>query len=333
MCNAQDIEAKAAEWLVRRDAGELQDTRDFIVWLAADPRHRAAYLRLAAAWERTGHMKRLRPEGTAVDLDLLSPRPKYGFRFWTSFAVAAGVASLALAGVWWFKVDRDVQTYRTDVGGLSRVVLGDGSTVTLNTDTEVRVRLLPKRREIALVRGEAQFAVAHDANRPFEVSAAGRIVRAVGTAFDVRLNSDEAVQVIVTEGRVALEDQPRSGNASGDAASAATISAGESALAKPGNVMVRRLSTTEASRRLAWEEGELSFQGETLAEAVAEFNRYNHRKLRVEDPAIATLEIGGNFNALDVESFVQALAHSFHVTAKTSDDGTIRLSRPGDSRN
>jgi len=178
-------------------------------------------------------------------------------------------------------------------------------------------------------RGEAQFAVAHDASRPFEVSAARRIVRAVGTAFDVRLDPDLAMQVLVTEGRVAVEDA--SGITSVDAPPVATVSAGENAVAHEGRVSVHRVSSAEQSRRLAWQVGELLFQGETLREAVAEFNRYNRRKLKVGDPAIAGREIGGIFQATDVDSFVAALQRSFDVTATTSDDGTVVLKRSGGS--
>jgi transmembrane sensor len=325
MSYAQDIEGRAAAWLVRQDAADDSDNLEFTAWLAADPRHRAAYLRLAAAWERSAQLKRLRPEGNVVDPDLLSskPRQKTGRWLWTPLTLAAGLAVLALTGLWWLTSDRTAQTYRTDVGGLSRVVLADGSTVTLNTDTELRVRMLPERRSITLLRGEAQFAVAHEANRPFEVSAAGRIVRAVGTSFDVRLDPDHAVRVLVTEGRVAVQEA--SGSASIETPPVATVTAGESAVAHERQVTVRRVSSSEQSRRLAWQVGELSFQGETLKEAVAEFNRYNHRKLKVEDPSVAELEVGGNFQALDVESFVAALERSFNVAARTSEDGTILL--------
>ena len=94
-----------------------------------------------------------------------------------------------------------------------------------------------------------------------------------------------------------------------------------------GKLTVRRVSATETSRHLAWQVGELSFQGETLSEAVAEFNRYNRRKLRVEDPSIGSLQIGGNFQALDVDSFVAALGRSFGITAQSADDGTLVLER------
>lgn len=325
MSDAEHIEARAAGWLMRRDAGEAGESPDFTAWLAADPRHRAAYLRLAAAWESTRQLKRLRPEGGPIDPDLLAPK-RSGVGHWKPLALAAGVVLVVLSATWWTLRAHDAQVYRTDVGGLSRVLLADGSTVVLNTDTELKVRLLPEKREIALIRGEAQFTVAHDAKRPFEVAAGGRIVRAVGTAFDVRLDAGQDLEVMVTEGRVTLEasglDLAVPGRA---AAPVATVAAGESAVAKAGVVTVRRVAQHDASRRLAWESGELSFEGETLKEAVAEFNRYNRKKLRLDDASIENLNIGGNFRALDVESFVAALDRSFGITSKVADDGTLML--------
>jgi transmembrane sensor len=333
MNSAMDIEAQAAAWLARRDARSSEEPdADFTLWLAADPRHRAAYLRLAAAWERTARLKVLRPEGNTIDPDHLARRAP-GRSYWPRgglWAFAATLAALALGVIWWQQQFGE-ESYRTEVGGLSRVVLKDGSTVTLNTDTELRVRFSKSRREIALLRGEAQFNVTHDLFRPFEVLAGGRLVRAVGTAFDVRYQPNQALQVLVTEGRVAFLDASQM-TASADAdPQTATISAGESAVAGGGKISVRRVNATEASRQLAWQVGQLSFQGETLAEAVSEFNRYNRRKLVIDDPAIANLQIGGSFQALEVDSFVAALARSFGITAYPRRDNTLVLGRGGGS--
>jgi transmembrane sensor len=335
MSHADDVENQAATWLSRRDAlGEATQIPEFTRWLAADPRHRAAYLRLAAAWERTSQLKRLAPEGRIIDADLLKPRRMWslGFRR-PRLALAAGavaVAVAAIAALWWASTYGAGEIYRTDIGGLSRIVLKDGSTVTLNTDTELRVHFSQARREVQLLRGEAQFNVAHDTARPFEVLAEGRLVRAVGTAFDVRLDHGESLEVMVTEGRVAFLEASGANapqTESGAAVPPETISAGETAVATGGKVTVRHLSATETARQLAWQIGELSFQGETLSQAVAEFNRYNRRKLRVDDPSIGKLQIGGNFRPLDVDSFVAALGRSFEIRTSTANDGTLILER------
>jgi transmembrane sensor len=326
---AADIEAQAATWLARRDAVcDEAESAEFTAWLAADPRHRAAYLRLAAAWQRSARLKRLRPEGDAIDVDLLKPGQDRAWRSrWRPLlAITAGVAGVAAVAIWWVASGVE-QAYRTDIGGLSRVLLKDGSTLTLNTDTEVRVHFSKARRQVQLLKGEAQFLVAHDTTRPFEVLAGGHLVRAVGTAFDVKLDHGQSMEVLVTEGRVTfLEAAGAAEPASATAVQPETVSAGESAIATREKVTVRRVTATEVSRHLAWQLGELSFQGETLSEAVAEFNRYNRKKLRVDDPGISGLQIGGSFQALDVDSFVAALNHSFGITAAIAGDGTVVLS-------
>jgi transmembrane sensor len=328
MTQASDIEQQAAEWLMRRDAAGEGTSKEFAVWLTCDPRHRAAYLRLAAAWERSARLKMLAPEDGSIDPDLLARKRRH-WGSGRSLALAAGISALAIATATWIGVTSGAQTYRTEVGGLSRVVLRDGSTVMLNTDTIIRVQMSKGRREVRLLRGEAQFAVVHDIARPFEVLAGDRLVRAVGTAFDVRLDHGDVVEVTVTEGRVVFVD-----TAAGGTDPLATIAAGESALSgPPGKVTVRQVDAAETSRHLAWQAGALSFQGETLTEAVTEFNRYNRRKLKVDDPSIADLRIGGNFQALDVDSFVAALERSFGVVANATDDGALELRHAPPAKN
>jgi transmembrane sensor len=87
------------------------------------------------------------------------------------------------------------------------------------------------------------------------------------------------------------------------------------------------------SRKLAWTQGRLWFDRVTLAEAVAEFNRYNRRQLVIDDPAIESFHIGGTFDTQDVDNFVGAL-RSFGIRAATTPAGpdgsaeVIRLSGP-----
>ena len=326
MSNAHDIEEAAALWLARRDAGlgGRQET-EFTAWLACDSRHRSAYLRLAQAWEQSARLSRLRTVGDEIDPNLLAPKRARGLfgRRRTSLMLAASLAALTGLAAWWMLGPERAHVYRTDIGGLSRIVLKDGSAVTLNTDTELRVQFTESRRRIGLLRGEAQFQVAHDARHPFDVEVAGRIMRAVGTAFDVRLRSPDSVELVVTEGKVAIVGQAGPSAATGNETT--TVSAGESAVATAQDVAIRRLAGAEASRRLAWQQGELSFQGETLAQAVDEFNRYNRVKLKIDDPSIAQVSIGGNFQALDVESFVEALDRSFGIRSTTAADGSVLL--------
>lgn len=355
MGDAGDIEAQAAAWVARTDARGGDPDPELAAWLIADPRHRAAYVRLAHAWERTQRLARLRPADGSIDPDLLAPArafdreshqrhpavgaarnserfaPAYRRRPWRagalrSTASAAGIAAAMILTAWILLSASSTQSYRTGPGGLSRIVLADGSVVTLNADTELRVRFTATRRSLALLRGEAHFSVTHDIHRPFEVHARDRIVVAVGTAFDVRLASGHGVEVTVTEGRVALLEnggthRRRSG------LSLQTITAGQEALLTTRDVAVQHIDSTEIFRRLAWERRELSFDGQTLSEAVADFGRYTNRKIIIDDPSIASLEVGGSFRALDLESFTAALGRAFGISSSISADGTIHLYR------
>jgi transmembrane sensor len=187
--------------------------------------------------------------------------------------------------------------------------------VQLNTDSSVGVHLAEHHRQVRLIRGEAFFEVAHDVKRPFDVQAGSTTVHAVGTAFAVRLHNPRDIEVVVTDGRVMLNPT---------AATHPAVSAGERAIARPDGIAVRSIPAAEVARRLAWQEGELDFKGESLVQVISEFNRYNRTRLEIVDPELATLEVGGSFRATDLHAFVRALQSSFAVRARES-DGVIRL--------
>ncbi|HTU65249.1 MAG TPA: FecR domain-containing protein [Steroidobacteraceae bacterium] len=311
------IEREAARWLAARDAGATSpaQTAELERWLETDIRHRVAYRRLETNWNRVAKLKDLRPLDRELDADLLKPPAP---RRWHLAAAAALV--LLAGGAFWFHQRLDGwQTYETSIGVFSRIVLEDGSVVDLNTNSAVRVRLGDARREIRLMRGEGRFQVAHDKSRPFVVAAADAAVRAVGTQFTVRLRDASRVEVVVSEGKVAIA-APR-----GDAPS---LAAGEAALVAPDHVSVTQVPPQQLERRLAWTAGRLEFRGESLDEAVAEFNRYNLRQIRLASPTLGSLRVGGTFKATDPESFAAALASTFKLRVAPAGAGAIVLSPP-----
>ena len=101
--------------------------------------------------------------------------------------------------------DSPSETVATAVGQQRSVTLADESVVTLNTNSIIETRLAADVRSVYLRKGEVYFAVAHDQARPFYVHAGDALVRAVGTAFDVRVRDDARVEVIVAEGRVEVQ--------------------------------------------------------------------------------------------------------------------------------
>jgi transmembrane sensor len=316
---AADVEHDASRWLAARDAGATSPAQiaEFNRWLEADIRHRVAYLRLESSWRRIGKLKEMRPLDRAIDPDLLQERDTH--RRWP-LAIAATLLLAIGIGAFWLHQQYNWQTYETRIGVFSRIVLEDGSIVDLNTDSEVRVRLGAQRREVRLTRGEGRFQVAHDVNRPFVVAANDTAVRAVGTAFTVRLRDASQVEVVVAEGKVAIA-APR-------VATQSPLAAGESAVVQPGSVSVSAMSPQALERKLAWTAGRLEFRGESLADAVAEFNRYNSRQIRLGHPSLATLRVGGNFKATDPESFAAALASAFNLHVDPAGPDTIVLRPP-----
>jgi transmembrane sensor len=330
---AHDIEAEAAGWLIRLEKDGSATTRTgFDAWIAADPRNQAAFLRLEKTWSRADVLRKLRPLDGAVDEQVLdkfgvptpifdspaqtpSPRKRQAWMVIAALLLAAAIG----AGIWFQVVRSGWQIYKTEFGGFQRVVLADGSTAMLNTNSEIRVRLSSSRREVMLDRGEALFTVAHDMRRPFDVTAGDTMVRAVGTAFSVRLRDHEQVDVIVTEGRVAIDPPDDYSIDSKSPQSSApstlsTLAAGETVSVRAHHLRVQKIANEDMTRKLAWTQGRLSFDRATLAEAVSEFNRYNRKQLVIDDSAIAGLHIGGAFDATDLDSFVAAL-QSFGIRA------------------
>jgi transmembrane sensor len=263
------------------------------------------------------------------------------------FALTGSVAAVLIGAIAVWKVEQAVpDRFETVVGGLEAVPLADGSRVTLNTDSEVQVSLAREERVVNLNRGEAYFEVAKEPRRPFVVNAGNRRVVAVGTQFSVRRDGD-TIQVIVTEGTVRMEDRrargsmastqsPTSGqiptstssSAPGSAESATPgpagsagsgavvlLPAGSVARAEADAVLVQKKPRTEIEQQLSWRSGLLTFRDTPLADAVAEFNRYNERKIVIEDPRIASLQLGGVFRSTNIDPFIELLERGFPVRA------------------
>jgi transmembrane sensor len=233
--------------------------------------------------------------------------------------------------------------YVTPVGGLASVPISDGSKVTLNTDSEIRVAMTHTERRVDLDQGEAFFEVAHDPTRPFIVHAGNKRVIAVGTKFAVRRQGDD-VRIVVTEGKVKLEADalaasPRGsavptdpatgdpGSSSGstrNAESATLLTAGTIARARDAGVLIQQRPLPEVEDYLSWRSGFLTFRETSLGDAVAEFNRYNERQIVIDDPQIAAIRLSGKFRSTQFEAFVRLIEDGLPIRARYT-DGRIVL--------
>jgi transmembrane sensor len=222
------------------------------------------------------------------------------------------------------------QLTSTAIGDYRRLPLSDGSTLELNTATEVRYRLTERVRLLDLREGEARFRVAHDPTRPFVVLAANTVVRAVGTEFTVRIRDNGKVDVVVAEGVVAVSHRVR------DSAFRELLYGPEVSLAGGTPVPEKRMVTDDRGRFAAvemtrakieahdaWRNNMLIFDETPLREIVAEFNRYNRRKLEIADPAMGNVPIGGRYRPRDVEGFLENLGQLLKIRVESQRDGRL----------
>lgn len=354
MRDSRWIEQHAAEWLARRECNEWtpRDGEELEAWLSSSTRHRVAFLRLEAAWREAD---RLRALSNAANKGGVPAR--YA---WTSHGVAGSgeprassqaewrntrqlrarvqqargwrkalVASLAVVAIalmaWsgWNRSGRQEATFASRTGELKTIALTDGSSATLSSASQIDVVMTRDARSVTLLRGEAYFEVAHDAARPFAVSANDHHVVAVGTRFSVR-RDPKSLRVVVTEGKVRL-DSPA--DAHGQAGPSTLLPAGSMASAGPNGVLVRSLSLEEAERHLEWRSGFLAFEDTALVDAVAEFNRFSLRKIELGDSGVALLRIGGNFRWDNSDGFVSLLELGFPVRVERLPDRIVLYSR------
>ena len=340
------VKREAVAWFTRRQGGLTDaELRELNAWLDAEHAHAEAYQAVMRSWARM-ELPREAPELLAMRAKALKVGPERR----VVWRMAAGIAAAAVlgGGVYAWRTDligyREYpnQTFRTEVGQRSTVTLPDGSVVTLNTDTTLRTRADGDRRLLYLDKGQAFFQVAHDKRHPFVVSAAGRTVTAVGTAFDVRVDHGRFAVTLV-EGKVRVETpSPVPAPAAAkrpDAQAPAPITAPppvQDVELVAGNQFTAlddsrwSVSRADTARETTWLTGWLKFQNEPLGQVVEEFNRYSDRRIVIEDPKLADRKITGRFKAGDVDAFVKALAE-YDIARLESDRDTVRLTEPSTS--
>lgn len=299
MSAAKTVEADAARWLERSvcEGWSPAQQKDLDDWLAASLAHRIAFVRLKAAWGETGRLAALRQAGPADAARSWLRDHLPSSRLMLRVAAFALVAAFGTVAYFKLNAPKLPLVYATAVGGHETIRLSDGSTVELNTDTSLRVSVSTDRRIVWLDKGEAYFQINHDPVRPFIVMAGKRRITDLGTKFIVRREPDR-LQVAVMEGRVWLD-------AVAGKAQSALVSADQSAVATERSISITRKSEAKLADRLGWRRGVLVFDDTTLAEAVAEFNRYNRQKMMVADADAASQTIGGTFPKNDVEAFTR----------------------------
>ena len=305
---AREIKRRAAAFVVARRACEdwnEAEQQSLDAWLNQSLEHSIAYWRMDAAWESTNRLSVLRPSRNDAPARAIGlPR--------AAKAVAALIAVAAIAFAARAEFAPAQKTYASALGDRKILTLRDGSRIELNTNTVLRVAQSGQGRKVWLDKGEAYFDIRHDAANPFVVEIGKHRVTDLGTKFVIR-ESGQRVDVALLEGRARIDapdaqDNPHS----------AVLMPGDVAVATENSLSVRKTPTRKIENELAWRTGLLVFNSTTLGEAADAFNRYNRRKLVIENPQTAALTIDGTFHTNNVAAFVDVAQHVLKLNVKSN---------------
>lgn len=322
------IREEAAAWFARRRDGACtqSEAAAFDAWRNRSEAHARAYAETERAWGRWKPLQgseRMR-EMTAAAMAATAPRSRKipAGRRWRPLLAAACIVVVVVGGIELLPrlLSAPPATYSTRLGEQRTEQLPDGTRITLNTQTALQVRYGHGRREVVLQHGEAMFEVVHDAGHPFVVTAGDGSVTDLGTRFDVRDDSGTAI-VTLLQGRVEVTAQDERKQ----------LTPGEQARygVRVTGISVRKVDPTAVT---AWLHGRLDFNGMPLGQAIADANRYSAIKLRLGDPKLADMPVGGSFRAGDNAAIAAALSAVFPVRVARSNAHEIVLVSRGAER-
>lgn len=230
-------------------------------------------------------------------------------------------------------------SYQTNVGENSTIVLPDNSKIVLNTNSFVQVKYTKMARIIELQRGEIHVDVAHDTSRPLSVIAGGKVIQAVGTAFNVEVRSN-LVELIVTDGKVLIgQKKDRSVYVDIDdiaeklPESSMAVSKGEKIeLDLTGKIQekVTKVDVVDIATSLSWRQGNLIFRGESLSEVMTEISRYTDIEFELsDDKKLRQVRVAGMFKTGDVAGLLDVLSRNFNISYKKIGNDKIVLQYSG----
>lgn len=314
-------EQASAWWMLLNHADATPaDHHAFCEWVARSPERVEAFLQTARL-TRALQSKDLQWPDTPVETLILEAKSAPGeviglpvrrqhhasteYRTpWTRLVAIAGIVALVAGAVGWRFLS--TERYQTAVGEQRSVVLSDGSVITLNTSSDIEVRMTKDHRTVELLSGEALFEIARDPTRPFDVNAGQTTVRALGTQFNID-RRPSGTTVTVVEGAVAVFTGPDSGaGPSVDKTANLPVAAGEQLIVAPNTTP--HAARGDIAAATAWTQRKLVFEHRPLGEVADEFNRYNRERVEVQSPQLRDQEITGVFEANNPESFMTFLA-------------------------
>lgn len=338
----EQMEQHACSFIAKLDSGPLSesDEAELRDWLQADARHKNALMEMAKLMDHMGVLSRL---SDLFPLDTQVPgyvkKTQKSSKWLVPMAVGLCCALVVMMLSWGVNIIGEntalqSMTASTDIGEIKTLVLQDGSKVTLNTFSQIEVEFSEKERAIHLIRGEALFEVAHNKSRAFLVIANNKVVKAIGTAFNVRIG-DGNIEVTVTDGTVEVEkiaedNSDLSMNIKNidelKKKVVTRMTRGQEAVIADTLEFLQPIAAVDIEKKLLWQKGILIFEGESLEHVVAEISRYTSKKIIISDQATKEIRIGGYFETGDIVKLFDILESGFNISVKKEGPDTIHLS-------
>jgi len=337
------IQEDASRWLIRIDCGALTDeeAEAFSEWLHESLHHRDAIVELCRLWDSMEVISELSVLFPNADMKPPQTEPAYSILKKPVFIFNIVAATILTVLIVFFQYQPGLTEsagvnyqqqeiiYRTALGERREVLFEDGSVANMNTNSLLAVNFTDKQRSIQLLKGEAYFQVAHESDRPFLVYSERGLVRAVGTAFSVRMKGQK-LEVIVTEGRVEIAsvtpDESVMANEIKPNQFLAVLDAGYTAEFDNDVVeLIKTIDLESISRKLSWQNDMLEFKGESLDEVITEINRYTDKTIVIADAKIRNIRIGGYFKTGEIEALLAVLESGFPIEIQRVDTKTIYL--------
>jgi len=311
------LEQEARHWLSVMHSGAANDAekQDFEAWIAQGPDHEGAYYAAEQVWQDMGPAAEV--AGIDVDALLKEESAARGMVAWICvhppvYLGAIAAVLLLVAVSFMMFTQAPTTTYSTQIAEIKEITLDDGSRVMLGARSEIETHFTDDARQVKLIAGEAFFDVNKDNNRAFFVAAGGARVRVLGTRFDVKRSLDN-IHVVVVEGVVEVA-KTDSNSKSAVASIAASVTADKKILTAGQRIVVPAasdyLAAIEQGGSSTWQTGRLVYESATLAEIIADMNRYHPREIRVGDTALADIRLTTAFDVKHVGRMLETLAAS-----------------------
>jgi transmembrane sensor len=325
------IEEAAAQWITKIDRTlSAAEEGDFKVWITSSATHYKTFMKMAEQWDRSESLRKFSPDLSGGQL-VTRKRPTY--RGYAAAACFFLVIILSFVTYQQWPLSTNVDAYRitysqefsTDTQSASEFQLPDGTRLKLNVRSKVTVSYSSKMRRVQLHEGELFVDVAHDLSRPLVVIVKDRFIKAVGTAFNVEFLNKESLEVIVTEGKVVFGLVSSATEVTSASTATTPLSSGQQAILGGLKDIVSDKSAEEIKQALAWKQGALIFNEQTLKEVLNEMHRYNDYDFVLKNADMESIKVTGYFKANNLQQFLAAMENNFGIHHKIENGSQIVL--------